>query len=56
MAFGGWEWIIIGLAVLMLFGGKQIPKLARGIGESIREFRNTRNEITESIKEADSSK
>ena len=29
---GGWEWVIIALVVLLLFGAKRIPELARGIG------------------------
>ena len=36
---GGWEWIIIILVVLIFFGAKKIPELARGLGKGIREFR-----------------
>ena len=32
---GGWEWVIVILAVLLLFGAKKIPELARGLGTGI---------------------
>ncbi len=35
---GGSEWIFIVIIVLLLFGGKKIPDLMRGIGKGIREF------------------
>ena len=37
---GGGEWIIIGIAVLLLFGGKKIPELMKGLGSGIKEFKN----------------
>ncbi len=33
------EVVIVGLILLVMFGGKKLPELARGIGDSIREFR-----------------
>jgi TatA/E family protein of Tat protein translocase len=36
---GAWEIILILAVVLLLFGAKQLPRLARGLGESVREFR-----------------
>lgn len=39
---GGVEWAIIIFVVILLFGAKRIPKLARGIGDGIREFNNAR--------------
>jgi len=38
--FGGWEIILIVLAILLLFGGKKIPELMKGIGKGIREFKD----------------
>lgn len=35
----GWEWIIIVLIVLLLFGGKKIPELMRGIGKGVSNFK-----------------
>ncbi|MFN3664942.1 MAG: twin-arginine translocase TatA/TatE family subunit [Sediminibacterium sp.] len=54
---GGSEWIIIVLAVLILFGGRKIPEFMRGLGKGIREFNDAKNnvkkEIEEGIKEKD---
>lgn len=36
---GGPELIIIGVVILLLFGGKKIPELAKGLGKGIREFK-----------------
>ena len=36
---GGTEIIVIAIVLLVLFGGKKLPELARGLGESIKEFR-----------------
>ena len=41
---GGGEWIIIGIAVLLLFGGKKIPELMKGLGSGIKEFKNAAKE------------
>ena len=37
------DWLIVGAIVLVLFGGTKIPQLARGLGEGIREFKNSIN-------------
>jgi sec-independent protein translocase protein TatA len=37
---GGSEWIFIGIAILLLFGGKKIPELMKGLGSGIKEFKN----------------
>nr|WP_211517973.1 twin-arginine translocase TatA/TatE family subunit [Flavobacterium fluvii] len=37
---GGSEWIFIGIAILLLFGGKKIPELMRGLGSGVKEFKN----------------
>jgi len=48
---GGSEWIVILFAVLLLFGGKKIPELMRGIGSGIREFNSAKNNISNEIRE-----
>ena len=52
---GGSEWILIVIVVLLMFGGKKIPELMRGLGKGMREFKdakdNVKNEIEEGIKE-----
>jgi sec-independent protein translocase protein TatA len=45
------EIILIVLAVVLLFGGKKIPELMRGIGKGIREFNAAKNNIETEIKE-----
>ncbi|MCK5905975.1 MAG: twin-arginine translocase TatA/TatE family subunit [Flavobacteriales bacterium] len=36
---GGYEWILIAAVVLLLFGGKKIPELMKGLGGGIKEFK-----------------
>jgi len=48
---GPWQWIIIGLAILLLFGGKKIPELMKGLGTGIKEFKNATNSEEEEEKE-----
>ena len=48
---GAGEWILIFVVVLLLFGGKKIPELMKGLGKGIREFNNARNSIEEEIQE-----
>jgi len=45
------EWLIILLVVVLLFGGKKIPELMRGIGKGVKEFKNAANETDEVKKE-----
>jgi sec-independent protein translocase protein TatA len=51
-ALGGWEWVIVILAVLLLFGAKKIPELARGLGQGIKEFKKATREVTDEIHNA----
>lgn len=55
----GWtEILLIAFVVLLLFGGKKIPELMRGLGRGVREFKdakdNVRKELEESVAEKDS--
>ncbi len=55
----GWtEILLIAFVVLLLFGGKKIPELMRGLGRGVREFKdakdNVKKELEESIAEKDS--
>jgi sec-independent protein translocase protein TatA len=49
---GGWEWVIVLLAVLLLFGAKKIPELAKGLGTGIKEFKKATREVTDEIQNA----
>ncbi len=48
---GTWEWIIIILIVLIFFGAKKIPELARGMGRGIREFKDATKGIKDELDE-----
>jgi sec-independent protein translocase protein TatA len=43
---GGQEWLLIFLIVLLLFGAKRLPEVARGLGSGIRELKKSMNEET----------
>ncbi len=45
----GSEWIIIGLVILLLFGGKKIPELMKGLGKGVKSFKEGVNEAKEEI-------
>ncbi len=47
----GMEWVIIILAILILFGGKKIPELMRGIGKGIREFNDAKSNVSKELRE-----
>ena len=51
MGFMGPEMIVIVFVILLLFGGKKIPELMRGLGRGIGEFNNARESVTKEIKE-----
>ncbi len=53
---GAGEIIIVALVILLLFGGKKIPELMRGIGKGVRSFKDGINDIEKEIKEEPSSK
>ncbi|MGM0589594.1 MAG: Sec-independent protein translocase subunit TatA/TatB [Bacteroidota bacterium] len=48
-SFGGLEWLVIALVILLLFGAKRIPELARGLGQGINEFRKASDSIKNEI-------
>jgi sec-independent protein translocase protein TatA len=48
---GGPEWILIIVVVLLMFGGKKIPELMRGIGRGMREFTDAKNNVKTEIEE-----
>ena len=49
---GGWEIVLILAVVLLLFGAKRLPELARGLGKGINEFKKASNEVTEEFNRA----
>ncbi len=59
-SLGATEILLIVLAILLLFGAKKIPELAKGIGKGMREFKKAVNDVQEDLqiddKESDSKK
>ncbi len=51
LTIGVWEWVIIALVVLLLFGGKKIPELMRGLGKGMKSFKQGMKEVEEDVKE-----
>jgi sec-independent protein translocase protein TatA len=49
--FGAGEWILIIAIVLLLFGGKKIPELMKGLGQGIKEFKKAAKGDEDSSKE-----
>ena len=52
MGLGPWEIGLIILVVIILFGGKKLPELARGLGLGLREFTKATREIKDEVKAA----
>lgn len=48
---GIWEVVAILAVVLLIFGPKKLPELARGVAKSIKEFKKASNEVEENIRE-----
>ena len=46
---GGWEVILILAVVLILFGAKRLPDLAKGLGKGIKEFKNATRDVTDEL-------
>jgi sec-independent protein translocase protein TatA len=49
--FSGPHMILIVLVILLLFGGKKIPELMRGLGRGIREFKDAKDNVTREIED-----
>ena len=49
MSLGPWEIVLILLVIILIFGGKKIPELARGLGKGLREFKKTTKEIKDEV-------
>ena len=48
---GGSEWILIVVAVLVMFGGKKIPEFMKGIGKGVREFNDAKANVSKELEE-----
>ena len=50
-SLGGGELILIALVILLLYGGKKIPELMKGLGKGVKSFKDGMNEIEKDIKD-----
>ena len=48
---GVWQWVILGLIVLLLFGGKKIPELMHGLGKGVKTFKAGMKDAEKDIEE-----
>jgi sec-independent protein translocase protein TatA len=48
----GGEWIIVLVVILLLFGAKRLPELARGLGKGIREFKGAVKDVEDELEDA----
>lgn len=53
---GTWEIVAIVAVILLLFGGKKIPELMRGLGKGVKEFKNGIDEVKKSVDSDDDAK
>lgn len=56
MGIGTQEFLFLALIILLLFGGKKIPELMKGIGKGVRSFKEGMNEVEDNLKETDQKK
>ena len=52
LVIGTWEIVVIVAVIVLLFGGKKIPELMKGIGKGVRSFKEGMNEIEKEINDA----
>ncbi len=52
---GTWELVLIILIIVLIFGGKKIPELMKGVGKGVKSFKQGLNEVEDQINQADAS-
>ena len=53
VAIGPWQIVLIVLVVLLMFGGRKIPELMRGLGRGLKEFKEAKNDSSKEIEDKD---
>ena len=53
VALGPWQIVLIVLVVLLMFGGKKIPELMKGLGRGLKEFKEAKNDPNKEIEDKD---
>ena len=41
MEFAPWHWVVVGVVVVLLFGGRKLPELGKGLAQGIRSFKDS---------------
>ena len=52
---GTWELVLIILIIVLIFGGKKIPELMKGVGKGVKSFKQGLNEVEDQVNQADAS-
>ena len=52
---GTWELVLIILIIVLIFGGKKIPELMKGVGKGVKSFKQGMNEVEDQVNQADAS-
>ncbi len=53
LMIGTWEIVVIVAVIVLLFGGKKIPELMKGIGKGVKSFKEGMNEVEKEVKDAE---
>lgn len=56
LALGTWEIVAIVLVILLLFGGKKIPELMKGLGKGVKSFKEGMKEVDDELKDLNDKK
>ena len=56
LVFGPWEIVLIVLVFVLIFGGKKIPELMKGVAKGVKSFKEGMNEVEDQINQADPAK
>ena len=56
LVFGWWELLIIAFVILLIFGGKKIPELMKGLGKGVKSFKEGMEEIDEQVQPSSADK
>ena len=52
MSLGPWEIALIFLFIIIVFGGKKLPELARGLGLGLKEFKKAKQDVSDEINDS----
>ena len=53
LAIGPWQVVLVAVVILLLFGGKKIPELMKGLGKGMKEFKDAKKDISKETEDKD---